>query len=193
MSAQTPDERLESIRERHAARLRTRAAKGDGETQMSTLVDDDMRHLLAEVERLTTDVQRVMVASHRYASDREDLQQEVMALEERADHAEADVARRDKVLEEVAVQTKAFERKTQTMSGLFTVATYEDILTRGMGKDWYAALDTSEGAAPSASPHAGEGRPSDVAPWVDMQHTYCEECGDCTDCDPTHCRTGEGT
>jgi hypothetical protein len=36
------------------------------------------------------EVQRVMVASHRYASDREDLQQQVMALEEKVAEAEKD-------------------------------------------------------------------------------------------------------
>lgn len=41
--------RPDEIRERHAARLRTRAAKGDGAVQMSTLVDDDVAWLLAGV------------------------------------------------------------------------------------------------------------------------------------------------
>jgi len=51
VNAPEPD-RIAAIRARHADRLRTHAAKGPGAVQMSTLVDDDMRDLLAEVDRL---------------------------------------------------------------------------------------------------------------------------------------------
>ena len=47
--------RLDEIRERHAARLRTRAAKGDGSVQMSTLVDDDVAWLLTKVTEARDD------------------------------------------------------------------------------------------------------------------------------------------
>lgn len=53
MGAETNEpvtDRIEAIRARHADRLRARAAKGDGSVQMSTLVDDDMAVLLAEVD-----------------------------------------------------------------------------------------------------------------------------------------------
>lgn len=59
--------RLDETRERHAARLRTRAAKGDGSVQMSTLMDDDVAWLLAEVERLRTRLEATWTAGDRQA------------------------------------------------------------------------------------------------------------------------------
>lgn len=76
--------RLDEIRERHAARLRTRAAKGDGTVQMSTLVDDDVAWLLAEVERLQMKGIEDCRVLHGYLNDRD-----------------IELARRDKVLEDV--------------------------------------------------------------------------------------------
>ena len=72
--------RLDEIRERHAARLRTRAAKGDGSVQMSTLVDDDVAWLLGEVGRL-----KVLLQSARDSEN--DLEAERAAVQDNLSRA----------------------------------------------------------------------------------------------------------
>lgn len=63
---------------------------GDAGEHGSDVVDRTEHERMGErAEKAEAEVQRVMVASHRYASDREDLQQEVMALEEQGERHKA--------------------------------------------------------------------------------------------------------
>jgi len=68
---------------------------------------------------LEAEIQRVTVASHRYASDREDLRQEVLNLEERLVDAEKDEATSRSVANFLSAKISAFEyRRDQVQNEL---------------------------------------------------------------------------